>query len=73
MKIEISDDYMCLHDNNRTIATARKRVDGWWNVSHWPRFFNRDQAITALTVNELLCSGRHGNDPLVRAPREELR
>ncbi len=73
MEIEISDDYMCLHDNGRIIATARQRVDGWWEVSHWPRFFDRNQAITALTVTELLESGRDSNDPLVIALREELR
>jgi hypothetical protein len=32
----------------------------------------RDQAITALTVTELLQSGRDRNDPLVRGLREEL-
>jgi hypothetical protein len=37
------------------------------------RFFDRNQAITALTVTELLHGGRDGDDPLVRALREELR
>jgi hypothetical protein len=50
-----------------------KRVDGWWEVSHWPRFFDRNQAITALTVTELLESGRDSNDPVMKALREELR
>ncbi len=40
---------------------------------HWPRFFDRNQAITALTVTELLESGRDSNDPVVLALREELR
>jgi hypothetical protein len=39
----------------------------------WPRFFDRNQAITALTVTELLQSGRDRSDPLVRALREEPR
>lgn len=73
MKLEINDDYMCLHDNGRILATARRRVDGWWEVSYWPRFFDRNQAITALTVTELLESGRNSNDPLVIALRHELR
>ncbi len=42
-------------------------------VSHWPRFFDRNQAITALTVTELLESGCGSNDPVVKALREELR
>jgi hypothetical protein len=42
-------------------------------VSLWPRFFERDQAIAALTVTEFLHSGRDRNDPLMRALREELR
>ncbi len=37
------------------------------------RFFDRDQAITALTVTELLESGRDSNDPVVTALRDELR
>jgi hypothetical protein len=39
---------------------------------YWPRFFNRNQAITALTVTELLESGRDSNAPLVAALRREL-
>ena len=73
MEIEITDDLMCLHDGNRIIATATKRADGWWEVSHWPRFFDRNQAITALTITELLEMGRSRDDPLVIALREELR
>ena len=73
MKIEITDDFIRLRNGDRIIATARKRADGWWEVSHWPRFFDRNQAITALTVTELLEAGRDKNDPLVLALREELR
>jgi hypothetical protein len=73
MEIEITDDFMRLRDGNEITATARQRADGWSEVSHWPRFFDRNQAITALTITELLCSGRDGNDPLVLALREELR
>jgi hypothetical protein len=73
MAIEITDDFICLEIDGVVIATARMRADGWWEVSHWPRFFDRDQVITALTVTELLESGRDSNDPVVMALREELR
>jgi len=73
VSIKIDDDFMCLEINGTAIATARKRGDGWWEVTHWPRFFDRNQAITALTVTELLESGRDGNDPVVIVLREELR
>jgi len=73
MVIKITDDSMCLEVDGVVIATARKRADCWWEVSHWPRFFDRNQAITALTVTELLESGRDSNDPVVMALREELR
>ena len=72
MPIKINDDFMYLEMGGKIIAVARERIDGWWEVSHWPRFFDRNQAITALTVTELLHSGRGQNDPLVRALREEM-
>jgi hypothetical protein len=73
MEIEITDDVMCLHDDNKIIATARQRADGWWEVSHWPRFFDRNQAITALTVTNSCGAVAATNDPVVSALREELR
>ena len=73
MSIKITDDFMCLEINGRVIATARMRADGWWEVGHWPRFFDRNQAISALTITELLESGHDNNDPVVKALREELR
>jgi hypothetical protein len=42
-------------------------------VTYWPRFFDRNQAITALTVTELLEGGRDSDAPLVAALREDLR
>jgi hypothetical protein len=72
MPIKIEDNLMRLEVDGTVLATARKRADGWWEVSHWPRFFDRNQAITALAITELLDSGRDSNDPLVRALREEL-
>jgi hypothetical protein len=73
MPIKIEDDFMSLEVDGAVLATARKRADGWWEVSYWPRFFDRNQAITALTITELLDSGRDNNDPVVRTLREELR
>jgi hypothetical protein len=72
MAIKIEDDLMSLDLDGAVLAMARKRADGCWQVSYWPRFFDRNQAITALTITELLDSGRDSNDPLVRALREEL-
>ena len=57
MSIEIIDEFMYLEIDGSVIATARERADGWWEVSHWPRFFDRNRAITALTVTELLHGG----------------
>ena len=73
MPIKIDDGFMSLEIDGKVVATARERTGGWWEVSHWPRFFDRSQAITALTVTELLETGRDSNDPLVLALREELR
>lgn len=73
MPIKIEDDFMSLEVDGAVLATARKRTDGWWEVSYWPRFFDRNQAITALTITELLDRGRDSSDPLIRALREELR
>jgi hypothetical protein len=71
--IKIEDDLMSLEVDGAVLATARKRAYGWWEVSYRPRFVDRNQAITALTITELLSSGLDGDDPLVRALREELR
>jgi hypothetical protein len=73
MSIKIDDGFMSLEIDGKVVATARERADGWWEVSHWPRFFTRNQAITALVVTELLESGRDSSDPIVRSLREELR
>lgn len=73
MSVKIDDSFMCLEIDGKIVATARERADGWWEVSHWPRFFDRNQAITALNVTELLENGRDSTDPVVLALREELR
>ena len=73
MAITIHDDCMTLEINGEIVAEARRRSGGWWEVSHWPRFFDRDRAITALTITELLETGRDADDPLLATLREELR
>ena len=40
MPIKIEDDFMSLEVDGAVLATARKRTDGWWEVSYWPRFFD---------------------------------
>ena len=73
MPIRIGEDVTRLEIDGRVVATATERAGGWWEVTYWPRFFDRNQAITALTVTELLETGRDSDDPLVAALREELR
>lgn len=73
MAIKIEDGLMSLEVDGAVLATARKRPDGWWEVGYWLRFFDRNQAITALTITELLDSGHDSNDPIIQALREELR
>ena len=63
---------MRLEIGGRVVATATEQAGGWWEVTCWPRFFDCNQAITALTVTELLESGRDSGDPLVATLREEL-
>ena len=36
----------------------RRETRGWWEVTHLPQSFDRNQAITALKVTEFLESGR---------------
>jgi hypothetical protein len=73
MPIKIDDGFMCLEIDGTILRTARRWADGWWEVSYWPRFVDRNQAISVLTITELLESGRDKDDPVVVALREELR
>ena len=73
MPIKIGDEFMSLEVDGRGRRYRRQRTGGWWEVSYWPRFFDRNQAITALAVIELLESGRDSSDPHVCAPGDELR
>ena len=72
MPIRIGDGIMHLEIDGRIVSMATERAGGWWEVTYWPRFFERNQAITALTVTELLETGRDINDPVVLALREQL-
>jgi hypothetical protein len=72
MAISINDDSMILEIDGKIIATAREQADGWWEVTGWPRYFTRNQAITALTLAERLWVGHGEDDPFVIAWRAEL-
>ena len=70
---------MTLEVDDRVVATARFSQhaaadgNGAWIVSTHPaRLFNRDQAITALTLAERLAAGFGDDDPFVKSWREEL-
>ena len=41
MPIKIDDVFMSLEIDGKIVATARECTGGWWEVSHWPRFFDR--------------------------------
>jgi hypothetical protein len=81
MSIHIAEEFMSVEIDGRVVATARfsrhAAADGRgaWIVSSEPgrRLFSRNQAITALTVAELLSAGSAEGDPLVTALRGELR
>jgi hypothetical protein len=69
MAIKIDDDQMTFEIDGTVIAVAKRRAGGWWEVTNWPRLFDRNQAITALSVTELLETGHRSDDPLVTALR----
>jgi hypothetical protein len=80
MTLRIDMHSMALQISGQEIATARfaphTAADGKgaWIVSDRPgRLFTRDQAITALTVTELLAIGHRPDHSLVVAFEEELR
>ena len=73
MAIQIDDDFMILEIDGTIVAEAKRRAGVGWEVTCRPRLFDRNHAIAALTVIEVLESGRHSDDPLVLALRGELR
>ena len=72
MAIKIDDDHMTLEIGGEVVAEARREPGGSWEVTRWPRLLDRNQAISALIVTELLASGRDEDDPQVVALRKEL-
>jgi hypothetical protein len=73
MPIKINDGFLRLQADSQVTATARRRADGWREVSYRPRFCDRDHAITTAAITELLASGRGNSDPVASALRGELR
>ena len=47
MPIRIGDGTVQTDIDGRIVATATGRAGGWWEVTYWPRFFDRNQTITA--------------------------
>jgi hypothetical protein len=41
MSIKINVDLMRLEVNGKVIATAKRREGGLWEVTGWPRYFDR--------------------------------
>ena len=69
MPTKIDEGFMSMEIDGKIVAIDRERTGGWWEVSHWPRCFHRNWAVTALTVTELLETGRDSNDPRTEARR----
>jgi hypothetical protein len=72
MMLTITEDRMVLHNDGGPLAGATRRLDGRWDVSTWPVPLGRDQAVTALTITELLARGHTPDHPLVVTFRNEL-
>lgn len=72
MTVTITEERMFLEAGGVITADARVRPDGRWKVSTWPEPVDRNQAITALTMAELLEQGLAAEHPLVRTLRAEL-
>ncbi len=70
--IQVTDDRMTLMTGHAITATACKQPGGRWQVTGYPALLDRNQAITALTVIELIHACHHDNDPIVTALRNEL-
>jgi len=73
MSIKIIEDFMAVEIDGATVATATRQPDGRWQVTDQPGCYDRNQAITALTITELLRAGYRADHPVVRALQEELR
>lgn len=72
MTFKISDAHMALEMGGQVIAVAKVAGDGRRRVSNWPGLLDRNQAITALPVTELLERGCPGEHPVAAALRDEI-
>lgn len=72
MTLKISDDRMTLEIAGASVADAKPRADGRWQVRNWPTLLDRNQAITALNITELRERGYRSDHPLVIALKDEL-
>jgi hypothetical protein len=70
--ITIGDSSIRLECNCTIIAAAELRADGMWQASNWPHLLDRNQAITALAIAELLARGLASSDPVMTALYAEL-
>ncbi|GAA4065813.1 hypothetical protein [Actinomadura miaoliensis] len=69
--IKITDTHMTAEHNGKVIAEAT-RTAGTWHATTWPTPLTYNQAITALTIAELVATGADESDPCVISLREEL-
>lgn len=69
MAIEINDGFMV---SDECETRADRWPDGGWTVTGRRGVYSRNQAITALTVAELLATGDEADSPLVRTLEAEL-
>lgn len=79
MAIRIDNNFMALEVDGAVIATARFSQDAaangkgaWIVTTHPARLFDRNDAITALTLAERLAAGFGDDDPFVKAWRKEV-
>ena len=72
MMLTITGNRMVLHAEGYASRQGYAPPDGRWDVSTWPVPLARDQAITALTITELLVRGHSPDHPLVVTSRNEL-
>ena len=66
MMLTLTGNQMVLHNDGLPLAGATLRPDGRWDVSTWPVPPGRDQAITALTITELLAPRALARPPTCR-------
>ena len=73
MAIIIEEYSMTVGSDGSMIATATWAGGEAWIVAAWPRYFIRNQSITALTAAERLSAGYGDGGPFAAAWCEGLR